>query len=72
MSWPYMNSILKSWHAKGLHRVRDIEAGDAAPARPRDASPSNQSQKEERMARNIAALKRAARKTDGGDPSGRR
>ena len=73
MSWPYMNSILKSWHAKGLHRVRDIEAGDAAPARPKDAAaPSNQSQKEERMARNIAALKRAARKTDGEDPSGRR
>lgn len=36
MNWPYMNSILKSWHQKGLHTVAAVEAGDsnrpAAPA----------------------------------------
>lgn len=26
MSWPYMNSILKSWHQKGLHTKAEIQA----------------------------------------------
>lgn len=30
MSWPYMNSILRSWHQKGLHSVAQIQAGDSA------------------------------------------
>lgn len=30
MSWPYMNSILKSWHGKGLHTVKAIQAADSA------------------------------------------
>lgn len=35
MSWPYMDSILKSWHQKGLHTVAQIEAGDSRrPRRP--------------------------------------
>ncbi len=29
MSWAYMNSILKSWHSKGLHTVPEIEAKDS-------------------------------------------
>ena len=33
MNWPYMNSILKSWHSKGLHTVAEIEAGDSDPGR---------------------------------------
>ncbi len=28
LSWPYMNSILKNWHQKGLHTVEQIQAGD--------------------------------------------
>lgn len=36
MNWPYMNSILKSWHNKGLHTVKAIQASDSARApRPR-------------------------------------
>lgn len=31
LKWPYLNSILKSWHAQGLHSVQAIEAGDKAP-----------------------------------------
>lgn len=30
MNWPYMNSILRSWHQKGLHDLAAIEAGDSA------------------------------------------
>lgn len=32
LKWPYLNSILKSWHEQGLHTVQAIEAGDKAPA----------------------------------------
>ena len=28
LNWAYMNSILKNWHAKGLHTVAAIQAGD--------------------------------------------
>lgn len=31
LKWPYLNSILKSWHGKGLHTVAAIESGDRAP-----------------------------------------
>jgi len=31
LKWPYLNSILKSWHSQGLHTVQAIEAGDKAP-----------------------------------------
>lgn len=34
LKWPYLNSILKSWHSQGLHTVQAIESGDSAPARP--------------------------------------
>lgn len=68
MSWPYMNSILKSWHAKGLHTPAQIKAGDTAPQRRPGAGgarsakdpPGSPDQSRVRMARNIAALKRAA------------
>ena len=38
MNWPYMNSILKSWHRKGLHTVAAIQSGDSAPVRPSAAA----------------------------------
>lgn len=31
LKWPYLNSILKSWHEQGLHTIQAIEAGDKAP-----------------------------------------
>ena len=37
LNWPYMNSILQSWHQKGLHTVEQIAAGDSQ--RPRRARP---------------------------------
>ncbi len=59
LSWPYMNSILKNWHAKGLHTPKEIEGGDAAPKRGDPAAPAQtQAQREERADRNIAVLKR--------------
>lgn len=29
MNWPYMNSILRAWHQKGLHTSADIKAKDS-------------------------------------------
>lgn len=31
LQWKYMNSILSSWHAKGLHTPEEIEKGDLRP-----------------------------------------
>lgn len=33
LKWPYLNSILKSWHEQGFTTLRQIEAGDHAPVR---------------------------------------
>lgn len=35
LKWPYMNKILTSWHQKGLHTLREIEAVDRPAAAPR-------------------------------------
>ena len=31
LKWPYLNSILKSWHEQGLLTLETIEAGDRMP-----------------------------------------
>ncbi len=65
MSWPYMNSILKNWHAKGLHSPDEIQRGDAPPPRrAAGGSPARTTgaERDRRTARNIAALRRAADK----------
>ena len=41
MNWPYLNSILKSWHQKGLHTVAAIQAGDRDPRPVQAAAPSS-------------------------------
>ncbi len=33
LRWPYLNSILKSWHEQGFHTLRQIESGDRQPQR---------------------------------------
>ncbi len=38
MSWPYMDSILKSWHQKGLHTAEQIAAGDSRRPKSRSVS----------------------------------
>lgn len=32
LQWKYMNSIVSSWHSKGLHTPQEIEKGDGRPA----------------------------------------
>lgn len=33
LKWPYLHSILKSWHEQGLHSLQAIEAGDKTPGK---------------------------------------
>jgi len=37
LQWKYMNSILSSWHEKGLHTSDEIEKGDNRPGEPLSA-----------------------------------
>lgn len=63
MSWPYMNSILKSWHAKGLHTEAEIKAGDKSPVSQgtQPAAPAQrESQRSRRIAADLARLKNTA------------
>lgn len=65
MNWPYMNSILKSWHSKGLHAVNEIQAGDSDPNRKKTAAPVQPQQAREqafddRLRRDMEWLKRFA------------
>ncbi len=44
LTWRYMDSILKSWHSKGLHTTEEIAGGDAPPkfTKPRAGRPGPQ------------------------------
>ena len=33
LKWPYLNSILKSWHEQGFTTLAQIDAGDRQPAK---------------------------------------
>lgn len=34
LQWKYMNTIIHSWHDKGLHTLEEIEKGDKRPGKP--------------------------------------
>lgn len=60
MSWPYMNSILKNWHNKGLKSLKDVEEAEQK-GRKGYAVTAHRGEPEGgagRSARNIAALRR--------------
>ena len=63
LKWPYMNKILTAWHEKGLHTVKEIEAGDRPAVRnaPRD---ENIEQREdlERMEKYLQQLRQEREK----------
>lgn len=66
LNWPYMNSVLKSWHAKGLHTVADILAKDSDPGRKKPAGAQAQKPQDagERLRRDMEWLERFAKEND--------
>lgn len=70
LNWPYMNSILKSWHSKGLHTPGEISAGDSAPARekiaPKAARAVSDQDMNERLRQDMAWLEQFAKQNERG------
>jgi DnaD/phage-associated family protein len=68
LNWPYMNSILKSWHSKGLHTLAEIQAGDSDRRRggkaPAAVAAASAQDGDERMRRDMERLERYARKKE--------
>jgi DnaD/phage-associated family protein len=58
LKWPYCNGILKQWHAKGLHTVEEIEAGDRPAAKPEAKPPVSAARGSEEMRKYVQDLHR--------------
>lgn len=73
MNWPYMNSILRSWHQKGLHTVEEIRAGDSGYVKGRgSAAPARQPAPGGGQQKDIEWMKRflAGQKAGNGEKEG--
>lgn len=64
LTWRYMESIVRSWHSKGIHTAREVEEKDAAPVpggprRRREAAPPPETtaSEYEQMEATLRALK---------------
>lgn len=66
LNWPYMNSILKSWHTKGLHTVAEIQAGDSDPRRKKAATAAKPQDAGDRLRRDMEWLERFAKENEKG------
>lgn len=66
LHWGYMNSILKSWHSKGLHTVAEIQTGDAAPNRTAAPKPDKPQDASGRLRRDMEWLERFAKENERG------
>ncbi len=71
MNWPYLNSILKSWHQKGLHTIEQVRAEDAGrwkkpniPVKPGGESAQNPAQ----LQKDFDRLDKLLGESGGGEP----
>lgn len=64
LKWPYLNSILKSWHEKGLHTLRQIEAGDRPAPRPEKPAQRVQRHEDRLTDFELAAIDKLMREED--------
>ncbi len=62
LQWKYMDSIVRSWHGKGLHTPEEIAAGDTLPPERRNTKPAGASEPDrggiERMERLMNRMKK--------------
>ena len=74
LNWAYMNSILKSWHQKGLHTRRQVEEGDSAwpkgPSAQGPAGPSSPQRAQERLKEDMDWMDRFLEETGKGKGGG--
>lgn len=68
MNWPYMNSILKNWHGKGLHTVAQVQAGDSESGRSKKepAAATTGKSFDEHLRRDMEWLKRFSEENEMG------
>ena len=66
LRWKYMDSIVRSWHGKGLHTVEEIERGDRKPARPGKYGSAEPSGPTREDMKTLAQLERLRRKMKDG------
>lgn len=71
LNWAYMNSILKSWHSKGLHTPEAISAGDRPqgdrPAGQSPVQPQNRHKNDGRLEQELAWMDRFLAQSDQSD-----
>lgn len=63
LRWNYLNKILKNWHEKGLHTLKEVEEGDRRPSSARQARAAKEpaGANVERMKKYLEASKREER-----------
>lgn len=66
LNWPYMNSILKSWHSNGLHTVKEIQAGDTGHDRKKKEPTAQAKSFDESLRREMEWLKKFAQENEMG------
>lgn len=66
LRWKYMDSIVRSWHEKGLHTVEEIEKGDRKPAQKGKYGSSASSAPTQEDVKTLAQLERLRRKMKNG------
>lgn len=66
LRWKYMDSIVRSWHEKGLHTVEEIERGDRKPDRTGKYGSSAPSVPTQEDVKTLAQLERLRRKMKNG------
>lgn len=66
LNWPYMNSILKSWHSNGLHTVKEIQAGDTGRDRKKKEPTAQAKSFDESLRREMEWLKKFAQENEMG------
>lgn len=66
LNWPYMNSILKSWHQKNLHTLTQVEAGDSdyRRNRPQPSAPAKPAESRARLREDMDWMDRFLAETD--------
>lgn len=65
LTWRYMDSILKSWHKKGLHTAKEVREGDAPVFKKPEARPEQETVSRTVTAEELQSMRDALRRIKG-------